>query len=193
VGYRDELEAAKTRIAQLERQLEAARDRTARDARVRELEAKVAGLERRLAELTAAPSGLEAWMRYFSGPLAGAALYGLAFALVVSDADGAAWGACNAALLAMVFVLLLTGAPRAPSPWPWLASSLVTLAIPIVWGWGWWEPGYDELSRFARRRSFVFFWYAPIVGAAWTLVIGLVLRVGETRTLRRLGETPDPG
>lgn len=183
MGYRDELAAARRRIADLEATLSEERAALERDEPVAALRARVAALEDELAALTAAPTGWRAWARYGGAPLAGAFVYAVAFLYVTSDLDTEAWVAANLSIGVMIAGPVLAGARR--SSMAWLGTSFLAFLVPWVWGRGWWTLDYAALPRGADAPSFGFFWYAPLTVAVLTAVAGGLIRFAERRAAQR--------
>lgn len=198
-SYRDDLQAARLRIQELEGQVSQWQDASSDNPVVESLRCDLSRAQRDLA--SSRPTSSRALTATLVPPGLVALSYGGSVLLAMSDKDEVGWWATNLSLaLGLAAPLWSWGFAR--RSWP--AVLALALKLLVLWSWAgdWWAPGYSQVNRKvdsvfgAFDASLYFFWLAPgfvLVAAIAESLLGvwLMSRAGQLESSAAHGNTPN--
>lgn len=179
MAYRDDLEAARHQIDQLEGRVREAR--LAGEQREQQLRSRIDELEAELGR-SRHMSRAQLWLVCWMPTAVTATLYVAAVGSAMTDHDDAAWALAQLAIIAGMFSTAWSWGRRGNGA-PLAGFVALKIAIPTAWGWGWWHPLYSGLPHASYGTPLYFFWCAPLVILAIVVAEGFLIRRG----LRPLG------
>jgi hypothetical protein len=192
VAYRDDLEAARARVEQLEAELQLANERMRgeRDA----LERRIAGLEGALRAARTESAPARVWGIALAGAASVSLLFALAFALLTRRSEAGGWEMANLAIASGLLVPAWAWG-RAGRTGAWLVGLTFKLLVLVVWGWGWWSPSRSDIRHIGSSlgpldAEFYFLWWAPVFVFLTVIVEGVGVRWSMTRATTSSSAAP---